>query len=172
MDPSTAVALALVAVVPAAADAQERALQALEALAGTWDAEGGGAPGQGTGTVSFTREVGGRAVVRRNAVAYPAANGRAASTHEDLLVVHADGAETSALYVDDEGHVIRYAAAARAAPGTLVLVSIPGPGPRFRLTHDWRTPGTLRITFEIAPPGSAEFKTYAEGRATRRSPSR
>ena len=107
-------------------------------------------------------------IVRRNVVTYPAAEGRPASTHEDLLVLYAEGSDTKGLYVDGERHVIRYAAAG-TSPGKLVLVSDPGPGPRFRLTHDWSAPGTLRIMFEIAPPGAKEFKTYAEGRATRRA---
>ncbi|BDG04175.1 hypothetical protein [Anaeromyxobacter oryzae] len=151
------------------ARAEDRSpVEPLGALVGTWDAEGGGTPGQGAGTVAFTREVGGHAVVRRNAVTYPATDGRPASTHEDLLVLHAEGTALKGLYVDGEGHVIHYAAAPGAAPGTLVLLSEPGPGPRFRLTHDWRTAGELRIVFEIAPPGSQRFKVYAEGRATRR----
>ncbi len=143
------------------------ALPALEPLVGTWDAKGGGAPGQGSGAVSFVRDAGGHALLRRNTVTYPAAEGRPASTHDDLLVLFVEGGETKGLYVDGEGHVIRYSAAA-ATPASLVLVSDPGPGPRFRLTHDWSEKGTLRIVFEIAPPGSGEFKTYAEGRATRR----
>ncbi len=143
-------------------------LAALAPLVGTWDAQGGGAPGKGAGTVSFARDVGGHAIVRRNAVTYPAAEGRPAATHEDLLVLYAEGSETKGLYVDGEGHVIRYTATG-SSPGRLVLASDPGPGPRFRLTHDWSEPGALRIVFEIAPPGASEFKTYAEGRATRRS---
>ncbi len=159
-------ALALAAV-PAARAEDAPSLDALAPLLGTWDAQGGGAPGQGAGTVAFAREVGGHAVVRRNVVTYPAAEGRPASTHEDLLVLYVEGSETKGFYVDGEGHVIRYASAART-PGTLVLASDPGPGPRFRLTHDWSAPGTLRIVFEIAPPGAKEFKVYAEGRASRR----
>ncbi len=170
MTPSKLVAIAslVLALAPAALADDPPPLEALGALAGTWDAQGGGAPGTGAGTVSFAREVGGRAVLRRNVVTYPAAEGRPASTHEDLLVIYAEGKETKGLYVDGEGHVIRYTAAA-GTPGTLVLVSDPGPGPRFRLTHDWTVSGTLRIAFDIAQPGATtEFKTYAEGRATRR----
>ncbi len=162
-----AISTALAAAPASVPGADPAPLDALAPLVGAWDAQGGGAPGQGAGTVTFAREAGGRAVVRRNAVTYPAAEGRPASTHEDLLVLHAEGAATKGLYLDNEGHVIRYVAA-EAAPGTLVLVSEPGDGPRYRLTHDWRTPGTLRIAFEIAPPGSTAFETYAEGRATRR----
>ena len=172
MTPSRLAAIASLAVAlttPAARAADPAPLDALAPLAGTWSAQGGGAPGQGAGVVSFERDVGGHAIVRHNAVTYPAAEGRPASTHEDLLVIYADGADTRALYVDGEGHVIRYAAAG-SPPGRLVLVSDGGPGPRFRLTHDWSEPGALKITFEIAPPGSTEFKTYAEGRATRRGP--
>ncbi len=137
-------------------------LETLAPLLGTWDAQGGGAPGKGTGTVSFARDAGGHAVVRRNAVTYPAADGRPASTHEDLLVLYAEAGATKGLYVDGEGHVIRYTAEA-SLPSRLVLASDPGPGPRFRLTHDWSDPASLRIVFEIAPPGSTEFKAYAEG---------
>ena len=162
-----AIASLLVASAPAGSADDRAALAALGPLVGTWDAEGGGAPGKGAaGTVAFVREVGGYAVVRRNTVTYPAAEGRPASTHEDLLVIYTEGGETKGLYVDGEGHAIRYAATT-APPRTLVLVSDPGPGPRFRLTHDW-SGGTLRIVFEIAPPGAKEFKVYAEWRATRR----
>ncbi len=155
------------ALAPGAGGTGPTPLESLTPLLGTWDAQGGGAPGKGTGTVSFAREAGGHAVVRRNAVTYPAADGRPASTHEDLLVLYADGAGTRALYVDNEGHVIRYTAEA-SSPTRLVLASEAGSGPRFRLTHDWSDPASLRIVFEIAPPGSTEFKAYAEGRATRR----
>ncbi len=163
-----ATACLVLATAPRARASDPAPLDALAPLVGTWDAQGGGAPGQGAGTVAFAREVGGAAIVRRNAVSYPAAEGRPASTHEDLLLIYAEGGETKGLYVDGEGHVIRYTAS-RTSPGKLVLVSDPGPGPRFRLTHDWSVPGTLRVSFEIAPPGAKEFKTYAEGRATRRS---
>jgi hypothetical protein len=99
--------LVLLAAAPGAAG---EGVGALQPLVGTWDAEGGGAPGKGAGTVEFTREVGGHAIVRRNVVAYPAAEGKPASRHEDLLVIHEDGDATKALYVDGEGHVIRYSA--------------------------------------------------------------
>ncbi len=161
---SLALALALG---PGAGETGPNPLDALAPLLGTWEAQGGGAPGKGTGAVSFAREAGGHAVVRRNAVTYPAAGGRPASTHEDLLVLYADAGATKGLYVDGEGHVLRYPAEA-SSPTRLVLASEAAPGPRFRLTHDWTDPASLRIVFEIAPPGSTEFKAYAEGRATRR----
>ncbi|HET9554285.1 MAG TPA: hypothetical protein VFP50_15075 [Anaeromyxobacteraceae bacterium] len=168
MSPALVAVAALLAAAPTPPRSDDAGpLRALDALVGTWDAEGGGAPGKGAGTVAFAREVDGHALVRRNAVTYPAAEGRPASSHEDLLVLYAEGGKVKGLYVDGEGHVIRYAAAP-SAPGTLVLLSEAGPGPRFRLTHDWSDPSSLRIAFEIAPPGSTEFKAYASGRATRR----
>jgi hypothetical protein len=158
----------LIAGAPAARGDEGASLASLAPLIGSWDAHGGGAPGQGaSGTVEFVQEVEGHAVIRRNSVTYPAAEGRPAATHQDLLVLYAEGADIKGLYVDGEGHVIQYAAE-HPSPGKVVLVSEAGPGPRFRLTHDWSKPGTLQIVFEIAPPGSKQFKTYAEGRATRR----
>ena len=135
-------------------------------LAGEWVGEGDGKPGSARGAASFRFELEGRALVRHSHADYPAANGRPAAHHEDLMTVFAEGGQLKALYVDNEGHVIRYLAA--AVPQGVAFTSEPAPGPRFRLTYLQGAADTVTVRFEIAPPNAPEaFKTYLEG-ATRR----
>lgn len=142
-------------------------------LVGEWSGEGGGAPGAGSGGSSFRLELGGHVLVRRNVSDYPAAGDRPATHHEDLLVVSpgASPARGSAVYFDDEGHVIRYDAAWSADGSVLTFLSAEGgPGPRFRLTYAFSSADTATVTFEIAPAGGA-FRKYVEG-VVKRAPGR
>lgn len=135
-------------------------------LAGDWAGESDGKPGSPSGAASFRFELEGKALVRRSHADYPAANGRPATHHEDLMTVFTEGGHLKALYVDNEGHVIRYLAA--AVPQGVAFTSEPAPGPRFRLTYFRGTAGTVTVRFEIAPPSAPDaFKTYVEG-VTRR----
>src|SRR5215831_7558904 len=79
-------------------------------LLGEWVGEGDGKPGQGSGGFSFATELDGKVLVRKNRNHIPAANGRPAATHEDLLVVYrgTDGKRNKAIYFDNEDHVIQY----------------------------------------------------------------
>lgn len=131
-------------------------------LAGEWVGEGDGKPGGSTGAATFQFEAGGQAFVRRSHADYPAANGRPASHHEDLMTVFAEGGQLKALYVDNEGHVIRYLVT--LVPGGVTFTSEPAPGPGFRLTYLPKAVDTVTVRFEIAPPTAPEaFKTYLEG---------
>jgi hypothetical protein len=140
-------------------------------LLGEWRGEGDGGPGKGTGEFSFTRDLQGKVLVRKNRTDIPATSGRPASTHEDLMVVYAGegGRNARAIYFDSEGHVINYAASFSADKRTLTFVSDATPStPRFRLSYTHGEGETLRIKFEIAAPGKPdEFKTYLEGAARR-----
>jgi hypothetical protein len=134
-------------------------------LKGHWTGEGGGAQ-QGAGGFSFLPEAGGTVLVRRNTADYPAQNGRPASHHEDLMVIHRDGERLRADYWDSEGQTIHYVVTA-SEPGLVVFLSDPGPGPRFRLTYRQRPKG-LEGRFEIAPPNAPEqFKDYLTWTARR-----
>ena len=95
---------------PARAQSGSREWDALRALVGEWAGEGSGAPGQGTGGFSFTEDLAGKVLVRRNRAEYPATKDRPAFVHEDLMVVYrAPGsAQPRADYYDNEGHVIHY----------------------------------------------------------------
>jgi catechol 2,3-dioxygenase-like lactoylglutathione lyase family enzyme len=130
-------------------------------LAGEWSGEGDGQPGAATGSASFRFELDGKVLVRRSHADYPAAKGRPASRHEDLMTLFVEGGKLKAFYVDNEGHVIRYDAA--ADPEGVVFTSEPAPGPRFRLTYLRKPEARVTVRFEIAPPSSPEaFKTYLE----------
>lgn len=136
-------------------------------LEGEWKGEGDGKPGQSTGLATFRFELEGKALVRRSHADYPAANGRPASHHEDVMTLFQEGAQLKALYLDNEGHVIRYLVA--PVPSGVAFTSEPGPGPRFRLTYlRAAEEGRVVLRFDIAPPGKPEaFSTYLEA-ATRK----
>jgi hypothetical protein len=136
-------------------------------LAGDWVGESDGKAGSPSGAASFRFELEGRALVRRSHADYPAANGRPAVHHEDQMTVFVEGGQLKAFYVDNEGHVIRYLAA--AVPQGVAFTSEAAPGPRFRLTYLRGAADSVSVRFEVAPPNAPEaFKTYVEG-VTRRA---
>jgi hypothetical protein len=143
---------------------------AWQSLLGSWVGEGSGDPGQGVGTVSFSLELDGRILVRKNHLDFPATPERPAFVHDDLLVTYreADGS-LRADYFDNEDHVIHYAVTA-AADGTIVHLSDPQPGaPRFRMTYVNSGTDSYTIRFEIAPPGKADdFSAYVVSTSMRK----
>jgi hypothetical protein len=74
-------------------------------------------------------------------------------------------------YYDNEGHVINYAAEYSADTTDLIYTSDGVKGSaRFRLTYHKVAADTVKILFEIAPPGKpAQFGVYLEGRAHRQT---
>jgi hypothetical protein len=134
-------------------------------LIGQWTGEGSGTPGKGAGEFSFTPDVQGKVLVRKSYAEYPAAQGRPAFRHDDLTIVYRENGKLRAIYFDNEDHVIRYAVQA-AASGVVFVSEDPGGGPRFRLTYTSTGKDTLRLKFEIAPPGK-DFATYIEAGAQR-----
>lgn len=143
---------------------------ALRSLIGNWKGEGGGAPGQGGGGFSFQTELNGKILVRKSWADYPAAKDRPAYRHDDLLIVfrepdeHSEGA-LKAVYFDSEGHVIRYGVTMFG--DRIVFATDPDqPGPHYRFTYEQDNNDTLRMKFEVAPPGR-DFSTYLQGEAKR-----
>jgi len=127
-----------------------------EFLVGMWTAEGHGEPGEGKGAFSFRLELQGKVLVRRNRLEFPATPQRPAFTHEDLLVVYRDADPTPnrAIYFDSEGYVIHYTATFSEEGKVLTFLSDASPqAPRQRLTYVQNGDGTLKVKFEIAPPG-------------------
>ena len=82
-----------------------------------------------------------------------------------LICASPDGA-LHATYADSEGHSISYVVSAIPHEQRVVFESA-GPGPRFRLWYQLRPDGSLATGFQVAQPGSTEFKTYLEGVAQR-----
>jgi hypothetical protein len=136
---------------------------ALQFLMGDWVADGPAAAG--SGHFEFTLDVQGQILVRRNHSEAPAANGRPATNHDDLMVIYSEGSPTAthAIYFDNEGHVIRYAVDSSAAGAVAFLSEATVGAPRFRLSYSKLPDGRLAGKFEIAPPGKPEeLKTYLE----------
>jgi hypothetical protein len=141
-------------------------------LVGRWTAEGHGEPGEGKGSFSFAFDLQERILVRRSRLDFPATPERPAFAHEDLLIVYPESgaAPNRAVYFDSEGHVIPYAATFSEQGKVLTFLSDVSPqAPRQRLTYVQNADGTLKVKFEIAPPGKPEvFVTHVEGVAHRK----
>ncbi len=147
-------------------------LDPLRFLVGTWRGDGSGTPGQGSGAATFAFDLDGRVLVRRNRAEYPAAAGKPAAVHDDLMVVYPapGGRGLAAMYFDNEGHVSEYDdIAVSSDPKRVVFTSEASPAaPRFRLTYAQVDADTVEVTFEIAPPGApTAFKSYVSGRTRR-----
>lgn len=133
-------------------------------LAGTWVGDGTGSPGQGTGGFTFSFDLQNTILVRKNYADYPATKDRPAFSHNDLMVIYREGDKFRAVYFDNEQHVINYAVSLSKDSTAIVFVSdiIPG-APRFRLTNVLQGTDSMKISFEIAPPGQPElFKRYID----------
>jgi hypothetical protein len=167
-----ALAAVLLAIGSARADSKDDPWSDFRFLIGEWAGEGDGAPGKGSGGFSLAPELGGKILVRKNRAEYPAAGGRPATMHEDLMVIHPskDGHGARASYWDNEGHVIAYSVTPIEGGKGLTFLSDVGPGePRFRLSYLKVDNDVVTIKFEIAPPGKADgFKTYLEAKARRK----
>jgi hypothetical protein len=162
---ATAIVLAGLCMTAPTPSAAQSDWKALDWLVGSWTATGGNAQ-SGTGGFSFTREAGGRLLMRKNFAAYPARNGQPASRHDDLMVIEHAGPDLRATYWDDEGHQIHYAVSA-PAEGSVLFLSTDAAGPHYRLSYR-RTTAGLEGRFEIAPPDKpAVFQTYLTWTARR-----
>jgi len=169
---STAVVLLMSAVLSSAVDRPDSGmardpLAAVAPLLGKWTAEPDPKQPGVTGWTTFERGVGDRIIVRRNHASYPARDGKPASEHDDLMVVFVEDGNLWADYWDSEGHVIRYEVQVPAPNGLVFVSEARGGGPRFRLTYVWPAAGKLELTFEIAPPGAAEFRPFISARLRR-----
>lgn len=165
------VATTLILVAATARSNPQEHWKGLEFLIGDWVAEGGGMPGDASsGSFSFTPELDGKILVRRNKAEYPASGGRPAIKHEDLMVFYRDNVNhrISADYFDNEGHVINYAVTVASDGKNITCVSDPNvPGPRFRLVYTARPDGTVRGSFDMAQPGN-DFVPYTTWSAHRK----
>ncbi|HXU39319.1 MAG TPA: hypothetical protein VN937_23390 [Blastocatellia bacterium] len=144
-------------------------------LLGEWVGEGSGAPGEGAGGFSFTFDLQGKILVRKNTADYPATKDKPAYSHTDLMVIYREADDPiKAIYFDNEGHVIHYAVSFSKDQSTLTFLSNPSPSsPRFRFIYSKATPDKLKLEFDIAPPGKPEaFSKYVEGSAHRKPASR
>jgi len=131
-------------------------------LIGKWTGEGSGGPGNGAGAFTLLPDLQSKVLVRKSFADYPAANGRPATRHEDLMIVYRQpgSGELRAMYYDSEGHVIAYLV--KPVEGGVAFVSDGPPDQmRYRLTYLAAGKDRARLKFEIAPPGK-DFAQYLE----------
>jgi len=144
----------------------------LRFLLGDWiGVEGAGQPGQAvSGGSTFSLDLGGKIMVRRNRADYaPKPGEKTGISHQDLLLIYEPfgQAHLRAFYVDNEGHDINYLVAAPHGGYVVFESDRSEKGPRYRLEYLLNPDRTLTITFSMAPPGAA-FKVYTKGVARRK----
>jgi hypothetical protein len=134
-------------------------------LLGDWIGEGGGNPGQGSGTFSFYPDLQKKILVRKNHCDFPATKDKPAFSHDDLMIIYQEqGKPGRAIYFDNEGHIINYMVEFSKDQNTLTFLSdlIPS-APRFRLSYIKGDNDTVKIKFEIASPAKPDtFSVYLE----------
>ncbi len=159
--------LLLLSLAPFLVPAAETDWGPLSFLIGEWAGDGGGQPGKGAGEFSFREDLQGKVLVRRSFAEYPAAQGRPAYRHDDLMIVYREAGATRAVFFDNEGHVIHYAVT--AAGDSVQFLSEPAAAARFRFTYRKTGPAAVSMKFEIATPGKPDaFSIYLEATARRR----
>lgn len=122
------------------------------------------------GWFSLTPDLSGRVLVRKNHAEYPAANGRPAFSHDDLMIIYRENDDIKAFYSDNEGHVIRYKVTVSPDKKRIVFLSEGSSGPHYRLSYEDLQAGAVKVMFEVAPrdkPG--EFTRYVEATVHRKS---
>jgi hypothetical protein len=137
-------------------------------LMGEWVGEGSGQPGSGGGGFSFTQELDKKILVRKAHTEFPAAAGRPASVHDDLMVVYLDyrSQPTKAIYFDNEGHTINYSISYSDRSIILISEKIPNV-PIFRLTYTFINDQSVNTKFEMSQDGE-KFMTYIEGKSLKK----
>lgn len=144
---------------------QSSGLDSLRFLEGIWAGSGTGEPGQGAGEFSFSFDLQGKVLVRKNFAEYPATSEHPAFRHDDIMIIYKEADKPiRAIYFDNEGHVINYTVNISDDRLSLIFLSdYISSSPRFRLTYTKINDASLNIKFEIAPAGkSDDFTVYIE----------
>ena len=136
-------------------------------LLGGWEAIG--TPAGEKGGFTFSLGVQNRVMTRTNYAIYDARDGRAASRHDDFMIIYVERGQLRADYFDSEEHVVRYVGELPGDRSVVFVSDVKASDPRYRLTYTARDDGTLAGQFEIAAPGASDaFKLYLSWTARRR----
>ncbi len=123
-------------------------------------------PSGSTGGVTFSMDLNEKIMLCRNHAEYPATEKSPAINYQNLGVIFHEGDKpVQASFFDNEGHVIRYVAQFSKAEDTLALTSDAlASAPRFRLSYIKLGGDSLKVNFDIAPPGQPDtFMPYRTG---------
>ncbi len=170
----SAIGLVSFFIVVAQAGSAPDVFQPVRFLAGAWQGEVHGQPGQGTARREYRFVMNGKYLEVRNRSEYPAqpANPKG-EVHEDWGMISYDRARKILVLrqFHVEGFVNQYTAAPPAGNGSLTFTSeaienIP-PGYRARETYTATGPDRFVERFEIAEPGK-DFELYSETRFRRK----
>jgi hypothetical protein len=137
--------------------------QSLSFLQGSWEARtGAGSSAKVVGVYTFAKELKGHILSLHGVVADCTGPDSFDCQHSDLLYLYLDapGQPLKAIYFDNEGHVIHYGISL-PDPMTIVFLSEPGPGPRYRLTYH-RDGSMMFGKFQMQPPGQDTWTSYLE----------
>ena len=137
-------------------------------IMGTWEGEGAGQPGRGSGYFSFQPILDGKVLQRTNHSDYPGSADQPPINHDDLMFIYLDesGHPGRAIFFDNEGHTINYAI--DYTDSSIVLTSgKTEKSPAFRLTYTRLDGGLVGVKFEMSSSGTT-FRTYVDGKCRRK----
>jgi hypothetical protein len=141
-------------------------LAGLSFLLGNWSSNDGRVAdtgGTSSGRSSFTLQAGGNVILRNDRTEVFAASGKSAGSFDQIMMIYPEGGTIHADY-SDGSHVIHYVTADVVAGHSVTFLTAErADASSFRLRYELLNPTTLRVTFEMAPPGSANFRPVAGG---------
>jgi hypothetical protein len=140
-------------------------------LVGEWIGDGQGAPGESSGSATFSFDLEKHVMIRKNHAVIRAANGQPTGVHDDLMTIYPEpGRGMRALYIDNESHVIHYDVRPTATGDTIEFISDKQPGAmRFRLVYIRTGERTTDVGFDMAMPNAPDaFKRYITGNTVKK----
>jgi len=133
----------------------------MDFLMGKWGGFANGTAGQGPGGLEFVADLDGKVMEAISTQQFPANDKHPAFTYRSIMYI---SSPTTALFVDNEGHVIHHTVQVLANPRRVVFTSNPEPySPKFRLTYIDMGGGKAKCVFEIAPYGAKGYTQHVEG---------
>jgi hypothetical protein len=137
----------------------------LKFLMGKWTGFANATAGKGPGGLEFVSDLDGKLLKAISTQEFPATDKHPAFTYRSIMYI---SSPTTALFVDNEGHVLHHTVQVLSKPLRVVFTSKPEPySPRFRLTYVDLGGGKAKCIFEIAPYGSKTYTQHVEGTGER-----